>query len=256
MKRNKWSIILPMLVTLSMLISACSTNAPPSDEMMDKDTSVPVSEQAMEEKKSMETEQDVSSEDDMMVEKVEAVVIDEAVTDSSKTNSSMTDQPVETVMAGEEEKKMADLPAFFGAELVDASTGETFRLEDFKDKVVLVETMAIWCSNCLKQQKQVAILHELLAERGDFASVGLDIDLNESLEDLKSFVDSNGFDWTYAVATRDVAREISQLYGDQFLNPPSTPMFIIDRQGQVHPLPFGIKSAEDLQMALQPFFVE
>jgi hypothetical protein len=30
-------------------------------------------------------------------------------------------------------------------------------------------------------------------------------------------------------------------------------MLIIDRQGKVHPLPFGVKSAADLQAALQPF---
>ena len=52
---------------------------------------------------------------------------------------------------------------------------------------------------------------------------------------------------------REVAREIGQLYGDQFLNPPSTPMLIVDRQGKVHLLPFGRKTAEDLQEALAPF---
>jgi hypothetical protein len=50
-----------------------------------------------------------------------------------------------------------------------------------------------------------------------------------------------------------VAREIGQLYGDQFLNPPSTPMLIVDRHGEVHLLPFGRKSADDLQEALAPF---
>lgn len=253
MKSHRWVLILPMLVTFSLVFSACTTAAPKVDEMMAKSTPIPAAEQAeadteMEGKARMETGQSGSSEE-MMGEETDAK--DEAMLDSSETDKSTGSE-----MAGEEDKMITNPPAFFGAEIVDASTGETFRLEDFKGKVVLVETMAIWCSNCLKQQKQVAILHELLGERDDFASVALDIDLNESLEDLKSFVDYNGFDWRYAVATRDLAREISRLYGDQFLNPPSTPMFIIDRQGQVHKLPFGIKSAEDLQVALQPFFVE
>ncbi len=73
----------------------------------------------------------------------------------------------------------------------------------------------------------------------------MDVDLNESPDQLKGHAERNGFDWVYAVATADVAREISQLYGTQFLNPPSTPMLIVDRQGAVHPLPFGIKSAEE-----------
>ena len=54
----------------------------------------------------------------------------------------------------------------------------------------------------------------------------------------------------------EVSREIAQLYGDLFLNPPSTPMLIVDRKGGAHPLPFGIKSAESLQEALAPFLNE
>jgi hypothetical protein len=30
-------------------------------------------------------------------------------------------------------------------------------------------------------------------------------------------------------------------------------MFIIDAQGEVHPLPFGVKSAQELQESLEPF---
>ena len=69
----------------------------------------------------------------------------------------------------------------------------------------------------------------------------------------KRYAAQHGFDWAYAVAPREVAREISRLYGAQFLNPPSTPMLIIDRHGEAHPLPFGRKTAADLQEALAPF---
>jgi thiol-disulfide isomerase/thioredoxin len=135
-------------------------------------------------------------------------------------------------------------------------TGEAFTINDLKGKVVLVETMAIWCSNCKKQQGQVKALHELLGMREDFVSLGLAIDPNENGDALKSYIDSNGFDWYYAVSSTDVSREIAALYGDQFLNPPSTPMLIIDRKGVAHPLPFGVKSADDLLKALQPFLDE
>lgn len=39
--------------------------------------------------------------------------------------------------------------------LVDVSTGETFRIADHAGKVVIIETMAIWCSNCRVQQGDV-----------------------------------------------------------------------------------------------------
>ena len=114
----------------------------------------------------------------------------------------------------------------------------------------------MWCPTCLRQQKEVKALHDQLGQRDDFVSVGIDIDLNETLADLKGYTAKNGFDWTYTVATPEVAREIGNLYGQQFLNPPSAPMFIIDRHGEVHPLPFGVKSAADLQKALEPFLNE
>jgi thiol-disulfide isomerase/thioredoxin len=156
-------------------------------------------------------------------------------------------------------EKMDDamaVPAWFEAPLTDARTGQTFSINDFSGKVVLVETMAIWCSNCLQQQTQVKVLHELLGNRNDFVGVGLDIDPNENVDALKGYVEKKGFDWYYAVPPVDVSREIASLYGDQFLNPPSTPIVVIDRHGAAHPLPFGIKSADDLLKAVQPFLDE
>ena len=144
-------------------------------------------------------------------------------------------------------------PAWFSAVLTEATTGATFTLQDYKGKVVLVETMAMWCPTCLQQQKEVKALHALLGKRDDFISVGIGVDINESLAALKDYVANNGFDWTYTVASQEVAREIGNLYGAQFLNPPSAPMLIIDRHGAAHPLPFGVKSTADLQKALEPF---
>ena len=151
---------------------------------------------------------------------------------------------------------MMEAPGWFSASLTDARTGQAFNINDFKGKVVLVETMAIWCSNCLKQQGQVKALHEKLGTRDDFVSIGLDIDPNENTNALKGYVEDKGFDWLYAVPSADVSREIATLYGDQFLNPPSTPIVVIDRHGNAHPLPFGIKSADELMQAVQPFLDE
>ena len=92
-----------------------------------------------------------------------------------------------------------------------------------------------------------------MGEREDFVSLGIDIDPNEDIPQLTGFVKKNGFDWLYVVADDEMIDEISRLYGPQFLNPPSTPMLIIDRNGNPHPLGFGIKSAEDLFASLQEY---
>lgn len=180
--------------------------------------------------------------------------------DETSKDDGMMDQAAseDAQMMGEEmsenemvtDEEAVATPAWYAAQLTDVNTGSTFRVADFGDKVVLVETMAVWCSTCLRQQQQVQALHELLGERDDLISLALDIDPNETPEILKGHADRHGFGWHYAIAPVEVAREIGQLYGDQFLNPPSAPMLIIDRQGQVHTLPFGVKSAQALQEAL------
>jgi thiol-disulfide isomerase/thioredoxin len=163
-----------------------------------------------------------------------------------------TAMPVTDSGAMDMEPSMSS-PAWFSAELTDVNTGQALTIAGFQGKVVLVETMAIWCPNCLQQQKEVKALHEAVGMSQDLVTVVLDIDPNENAGDLGAYSARNGFDWTYAVAPRKVAREIGQLYGDQFLNPTSTPMLIVDRHGEAHPLPFGIKSASTLQETLDPF---
>jgi len=222
-----------LVLVLAVFLAACGGTAAP-DEMMEKPADT--MEDAMMEEKS----------DEPMAEPTHNTMADDAMPESDEMTDEMTDETAD----------MMESPAWFGATLMDARSGQTFTINDFKGKVVLVETMAMWCSNCLKQQTQVKALHEALGMRDDFVSIGLDIDPNENIDALKGYVEDKGFDWYYAVSPVDVSREIASLYGDQFLNPPSTPILVIDRHGEAHPLPFGIKSADDLQQAIQPFLDE
>jgi len=150
-------------------------------------------------------------------------------------------------------KDTMSTPMWFSAKLTDVNTSKSLRVTDFRGKVILVEAMAVWCTTCFQQQQQIQALHGLLSKSDDLVSLSLDIDPNENDAILKAYANSHGFDWMYAVAPANVAREIGNLYGDQFLNPPSAPMFIIDRQGKVHLLQFGVKSAQDLKAAVEPY---
>ena len=55
-----------------------------------------------------------------------------------------------------------DAPAWFGVVLTNVGTGESFTINDFKGKVVLVETLAMWCPSCKKQQGQDKTPHAAL----------------------------------------------------------------------------------------------
>jgi thiol-disulfide isomerase/thioredoxin len=167
---------------------------------------------------------------------------------AKETAETMMEKPTETMI-----DKAMESPAWLGTSLTNVKTGEAFKISDFKGKVVLVENLAMWCPSCKKQQEQVKALHAVLGMNKDLVSIGLDVDSKENATDLKTYTEKNGFDWIYAVATEDITREIGKLYGAQFLNPPSTPILIIDRKGEVHPMPFGIKTADDLNKFIEPF---
>lgn len=144
-------------------------------------------------------------------------------------------------------------PEWFDIELTDVQTGETFTMNDYAGKVVLVETMAMWCPNCLFQANEVRKMHKLLEDPNDVISISLDIDVNEEGASLRDYTQEYGFEWHFAIAPREVARALGNLYSAQYLNPPLSPMLLIDQNGEVHQLEYGEKSAETLLENIQPF---
>ena len=147
----------------------------------------------------------------------------------------------------------AATPEWFDMELIDVQTGETFTMNDYAGKVVLLETMAIWCPNCIVQGNEIRNLHKALGDPDDLISVSLDVDVNEDNAALKEYAYGYGFDWHFAIAPLEVARALGNLYTAQYLNPPLAPMLIIDRKGDVHHLEYGIKDAATLQVAVEPY---
>lgn len=147
----------------------------------------------------------------------------------------------------------AATPEWFDMKLIDVQTGETFTMNDYAGKVILLETMAIWCPNCTVQGNEIRNLHKALGNPDDLISVSLDVDVNEDDAALKEYADGYGFDWHFAIAPLEVARALGNLYTAQYLNPPLAPMLIIDRKGDVHHLEYGIKDVETLQEAIEPY---
>jgi cytochrome oxidase Cu insertion factor (SCO1/SenC/PrrC family) len=144
-------------------------------------------------------------------------------------------------------------PEWFSIPLTDVRTGQTFTINDFAGKVVLIQTIFQWCSKCAYQQHEVTLMHTGLNQPDDLVSVSLDVDLNEDAASLKQYVDHFGFDWYFAVAPLEVTRALGNLYSAEYLNAPLEPMLIIDRHGDVYGLPYGFKSADALSGTLASF---
>ena len=145
----------------------------------------------------------------------------------------------------------AATPAWFDIRLTDVRTGQTFAISDFAGKVVLVETMAEWCPTCVEQQREVKKFHDLRAGSSDVVSVSLDIDVHEDEPSLKEYAATLGYDWHFAVAPLEVARALGNLYSAEYLNPPYSPILLIDRDGVATSLPYGVKTADYLRTTVE-----
>ena len=251
-----------IVLLIGLVLASCAPVSSTEDPMME-----PKATDSMMEPKATDTVMEPEATDAMMEEVVPATGSDEMM-DKSATPEMMDEMVTPEMMEETHDPMMgtetpqADMmeegdgmmaPAWFSTELTDEGTGETFRIEDFKGKVVLVETFAQWCPTCLRQQMEMMKLMEMVGMRDDLVAVSLDVDPNEDAAMLQKYLDKHGFDWRFSISPTETNREIGDLYGMQFLNPTSAPVLIIDRKGVVHPLPFGVKSAKDLQEALKTY---
>jgi thiol-disulfide isomerase/thioredoxin len=178
--------------------------------------------------------------------------VDGPATPASRDATSTTPPLAEGNAPSATEVAPFSLPAWLNGPFTEVTSGRTLTAADFEGKVVLVETMAIWCTTCRAQQREVRALHEALGPREDLVSLVLDVDPNENAEALRAYVAQQGFVGLYAVAPAEVAAALASEYGPSLLNPPSAPMLIVGRDGAVQLLPFGVKSMDVLERALEP----
>lgn len=102
------------------------------------------------------------------------------------------------------------------------TTGQKFRLSDYKGKVVLLNVWATWCGPCRMEIPDLIEVQKKYESRG-FTIVGLSDD--DDIAAPKAFAAQNGM--TYPVLlTPHIAREFFQIKAI-----PST--FLIDKEGKV-----------------------
>lgn len=129
--------------------------------------------------------------------------------------------------------------------LTDARTGQPFELADLSDRVVFVETMAVWCTNCKAQQ---GAAREAMAtlDPARVVWIVLDVDPGEDARTLARYADENAFPFTYALAGADLSRDLADAFGAQVLSPPATPIIVLAPDGRVTLTEFGHKDAARL----------
>ncbi len=133
------------------------------------------------------------------------------------------------------------------AVLTDVTTGETFRIADLvaAGKVVFVETMAIWCTNCRFQQEEAKVAFDG-SDPERIAWVAIDVEPSETAAALARYREEHGFPFTYVIADVDLARALVADFGDVVLSPPSVNIVVVGTDGRVTPLR-GHKSVDELR---------
>ena len=129
--------------------------------------------------------------------------------------------------------------------LADVQTGETYSISDFSGKPVLIESFAVWCPLCTRQQHSIKQLHD---DVGDAViSVSLNTDPNEDSDLVKNHAKSNGFDWKYSISPVKLTRALIDEFGSSVVNAPSVPVILVCPDQSSRLLARGVKSADELK---------
>ena len=128
--------------------------------------------------------------------------------------------------------------------LTNIKTQKKFKISDFKGKNILLESFAVWCPTCRKQQIE---MQKLQAIDKETIHVSLDTDPNEDESIVKSHIDRNLFDWYFAVSPPELTKALIDEFGTKFVFAPGAPVVLICKDQSARSLKTGVKSAEKLK---------
>jgi thiol-disulfide isomerase/thioredoxin len=134
-------------------------------------------------------------------------------------------------------------------ELIDVITGETFKVSDFRGKIILLESFAVWCPTCLAQQKEMKKIMEF--EGKEIVHISLDTDPNEDAAKVKDHAEGNDLNWYFAVSPQELTETLIDEFGLEVVSAPRAPIVLICEDGSSRMLRSGLKSADDIHNEIE-----
>lgn len=122
------------------------------------------------------------------------------------------------------------LNSWMSSELVDIESGETYRLSDFKNKNILINSFSLDCESCVDEQDYIKDLHESIGSSVE--TITLDLYFDTDLDDLKEFRKLRGYHWIYSIAPESLTESLRSSFGSSILNLPSVPIILICEGGE------------------------
>ncbi len=130
-------------------------------------------------------------------------------------------------------------------EFTEVMTREKFKISDFAGKPVLLESFAVWCPTCKRQQDEIMELHEELGD--SIVSVSLDTDPNEDAAKVKMHAARYAYNWRFAISPAEATKSMIDEFGINIVNAPGAPVVLICADQTARLLGRGVKSADDLK---------
>lgn len=147
-------------------------------------------------------------------------------------------------------------PEWTTVSVIDSKTGKSFSIKDELGKVVVVEGMATWCPSCWAQGREIKSFLADLKDTSNLVVISLSLDTKESAADLNDYAKIGGYSWQFVTSTIPLYRDLGNRYGATYLDPTLSPMFIIDKKGQIQNFRKGLIKAEELSQIIQPLMDE
>ena len=104
--------------------------------------------------------------------------------------------------------------------------GKDVSLDDYRNKVTLVDFWATWCGPCVAEMPNVRAVYDKFRGRG-FEVLGVSLD--EDPEDVRAFLKEHKLPWRQIVSQSDKEKDVVQRYGVTRI--PAT--FLIDGNGKI-----------------------
>jgi thiol-disulfide isomerase/thioredoxin len=127
-------------------------------------------------------------------------------------------------------------------ELTPVRGGDPFTVDGF-DRPVVLETFAVWCPSCEKQQRKLRDLDDSVVV------ISLNTDPNEDAAKVRAHAEKKGFDWRFAVAPPEMTKALIDEFGPTVTNAPSTPVVVACQNGSAEFLSGRIHSAATIEDA-------